>query len=87
MIAFEVKDMNCGHCVGAISDAVRAADSGAKVQFDLAMHRVNIEPGHANTAQLRAAIQAAGYSPAVIELTGAAGEATQTCCGGGCRCL
>ena len=86
MIAFEVKDMSCGHCVGAISNAVNATDPGAKVQIDLATHRVNIEPGSSDTAQLSAAIQAVGYSPVLVESPASTGEATQTRCGGGCRC-
>lgn len=28
MLAFEVKDMTCGHCVDAITKAVEAADPG-----------------------------------------------------------
>ena len=36
MLTFEVKDMTCGHCVGAITKAVEAADPGARVQIDLA---------------------------------------------------
>ena len=31
MIAFEVKDMTCGHCAGTITKAVAAVDQGAKV--------------------------------------------------------
>jgi copper chaperone len=32
MIAFEVKDMSCGHCVGTITKAVTALDGGAKLR-------------------------------------------------------
>lgn len=31
MITFEVNDMTCGHCVGAITKAVGFVDPGAKV--------------------------------------------------------
>ncbi len=86
MIAFEVKDMSCGHCVGVISDAVNAADPGAKIEIDLAIHRVNIEPCSSDMARLSAAIQAAGYSPVLVEPPASTGEATETRCGGGCRC-
>ena len=86
MITFEVNDMSCGHCVGAINDAVIAADPGAKVQVDLATHCVHIEPGSADVAQLSTAIRVAGYSPVLIESPEVAGTVTGTRCGGSCRC-
>lgn len=63
MITFEVKDMTCGHCVSAITQAVRAADPQARVDIDLARHRVQIEPGQADAQALEAAISEAGYTP------------------------
>jgi copper chaperone len=63
MISFEVNDMSCGHCVGAITQAVKAADKEAKVQIDLAKHRVDIEPASAGAKELHDAIQEAGYTP------------------------
>jgi copper chaperone len=63
MIAFEVNDMTCGHCVKAITDAVKAADSRAEVHFDLARHRVEIEPAAADAAALADVIREAGYTP------------------------
>lgn len=67
MIAFEVKDMSCGHCVSTITKAVSALDSGAKLHIDLASHRVEIEPAAASAAQLAAAIAQAGYTPVPID--------------------
>lgn len=66
MITFEVMDMSCGHCVGAITKAVQAVDAGARLQIDLATHRVQVEPAEANEAQLREAISEAGYTPVVV---------------------
>ena len=63
MIAFEVNDMTCGHCVSTITKAVKAADKDAKVQIDLARHRVEIEPSDADAEALRDAIEEAGYTP------------------------
>ncbi|MDO9312963.1 MAG: heavy-metal-associated domain-containing protein [Burkholderiaceae bacterium] len=63
MIAFEVKDMTCGHCVSAITQAVKAVDAGAVVQIDLASHRVAITATAAAVATLREAIREAGYTP------------------------
>jgi copper chaperone len=63
MIAFEINDMTCGHCVKAITEAVKAADSRADVRIDLARHRVEIEPGLADAAALACVIREAGYTP------------------------
>ena len=63
MIAFEVQDMSCNHCVGAITRAVKGVDQGATLQVDLATHRVQIEPTSANADQIAEAIRDAGYTP------------------------
>lgn len=63
MIAFEVKDMTCGHCVSTITQAVKAADQHARVEIDLGQHLVRIEPGAADARQLSEAIEEAGYTP------------------------
>jgi copper chaperone len=63
MIAFEVNDMTCGHCVGTIEAALKAADPAARVRIDLTRHRVEIEPGRAGVDELAAVIREAGYSP------------------------
>ncbi len=66
MIAFEVNDMTCGHCVSTITKAVKAADKDAKVQVDLAKHRVEIEPGDSDAQELSDAIKDAGYTPVAV---------------------
>lgn len=66
MITFQVDDMTCGHCVSTITKAVKAIDGGAKLQFDLATHRVVIEPTEAVAAELSDAIKEAGYTPVAI---------------------
>ena len=87
MIAFEVKDMTCGHCVGAITQAVKAQDPGAKLQIDLADHRVEIDSSHVPAAQWRDVIQAAGYTPVAVQTparpapTAAASACKGCCCG------
>lgn len=92
MISFQVDDMTCGHCVSAITQAVQGMDATARLQFDLATHRVDIEPGKADTNALRGAIAEAGYTPVPIErpvdvaAIGAAPQRQGCCCGqGGCR--
>ena len=62
MIQFTVKDMSCNHCVGAITKAVQEAFPHAHLEFDLEQHKVRLEdvPG---AAEVKAVIQAAGYTP------------------------
>ena len=67
MISFQVNDMTCGHCVSSITKAVKALDSGAKVQIDLAAHRVEIDPSRADAVGLSDAIKEAGYTPVAVE--------------------
>ena len=89
MTTFEVKDMTCGHCVSTITKAVRAVDHGAKVQIDLATHRVTIEPTEADEAELSAAIKQAGYSPVAVAAVAAGVEgvaAKAASVRGGCCC-
>lgn len=85
MIAFEVKDMTCGHCVSTITKALKATDKDAKVQIDLATHRVQVEPASADAEELAEAIKDAGYTPVSIEagLSEAAAHRRGSCCGHG----
>ena len=66
MIAFEVNDMTCGHCASTITKAVQGVDQGARVQIDLATHRVEIEPTESDADALSAAIKEAGYTPVPV---------------------
>ncbi|MEK8033139.1 heavy-metal-associated domain-containing protein [Ideonella sp. DXS29W] len=70
MIAFQVNDMSCGHCVGAITQAVKGVDPGARIEVDLASHRVQIEPAGADGAALADAIREAGYTPEPVAAGG-----------------
>jgi copper chaperone len=85
MISFEVNDMTCGHCVSSLTKALQAADATAKLRFDLAAHRVDIEPGMADAAKLSEAIKLAGYAPVQIDSADAvnghsAAPAPKGCC-------
>ena len=83
MISFEVKDMTCGHCVSTITKALKAADKGAKVEIDLATHRVQVQPAAADAEELAEAITEAGYTPVPVAAESAAArEARGSCCGG-----
>lgn len=63
MIAFEVKDVSCGHCVGTITDAVKSVDGQAGVAVRLPERPVTIESSRATAESLRKAIKDAGYTP------------------------
>lgn len=83
MIAFEVNDMTCGHCVSTITKALKAADRDAKVQIDLATHRVQVEPMSADAEELAAAIKDAGYTPVPVAAAAnqVAAPPAGSCCG------
>ncbi|WP_374673014.1 heavy-metal-associated domain-containing protein [Ideonella sp.] len=85
MLTFEVKDMTCGHCVGAITQALQAADPAARVEIDLASHRVQVQPAAADATALAQAIADAGYTPVPVAAVDAP-PAKAGGCGGGCRC-
>jgi copper chaperone len=67
MIAFEVNDMTCGHCVSTITKAVKATDPGARVAFDLPRHLVQIQSADADAQELSDAISEAGYTPTLVQ--------------------
>ncbi len=83
MIAFEVKDMTCGHCVSTITKAIKSADRSAKVTTDLVRHLVMVEPTEADAQELHEAIAEAGYTPVQADATsvGAAPAASRSSCG------
>lgn len=66
MIEFQVNDMTCGHCVGAITEAVASVDATARVEADLPTHRVRIH-GSDQAQKLAEAIRDAGYTPVLVE--------------------
>lgn len=82
MIAFQVDDMTCGHCVGSITKAARSVDPNAQVAADLAAKRVEIRSVIANAAQFKAAIEEAGYTPVEADAAGGIATAKGACCGG-----
>jgi copper chaperone len=75
--------MTCGHCVSTITKALKATDKDARVQIDLATHRVQVEPVSADAGELAEAIKDAGYTPVPVEaVTGeVAAQPRRSCCG------
>ena len=86
MNTFEVKDMTCGHCVSTITKAIKAMDPDARVQIDLATHRVGIESSDASAAQWSDVIAQAGYTPVAIQGTAQASTPATPVRKGGCCC-
>jgi copper chaperone len=59
---FLISDMTCGHCVGAVTKAVKAADAAAEVQIDLTTKIATIS-SDADARKITDAIADAGYTP------------------------
>ena len=65
MLEFEVMDMTCGHCVSAVTKAVKEAAPDATVDIDLESHRVRVAGAASSADAIAAAIREAGYTPVV----------------------
>ena len=63
MHEFKIPNMSCGHCVRAITEAVKQADPQAEVLIDLAARQVQVQSELAAEA-LVAQLTEAGYAPA-----------------------
>lgn len=84
MTLFRVDDMTCGHCVKAITQAIRSVDERAQVGVDLAQHLVTVAATSASAQALQEAIAAAGYTPVPVSVAPA--EARPSKSGSGCCC-
>ncbi|MGQ3051624.1 MAG: heavy-metal-associated domain-containing protein [Roseateles sp.] len=84
MIAYQVNDMTCGHCVSMITKAVQRIDPAAKVVIDLDSRRVEIGAVNAVASELKDAIEAAGYTP--LEASPSTAPPAPTKAGGCCGC-
>ena len=82
MIAFDIQDMTCGHCVATITRAVAAVDAGAAVRFDLPAHRLEITSGSASADVLSQSIRDAGYTPVAANASPVAALKKGGCCCG-----
>lgn len=60
---FNVQGMSCGHCVGAVTQAVKAIDPAAEVKVDLAGGKVEVQ-SQRDAAAIAAAIEEEGYKVA-----------------------
>jgi copper chaperone len=65
MTKFSVPKMSCGHCKSAIENAIKAADGGAQVDFDMAKREVTVS-SDVEAGILISSINAGGYEAQVI---------------------
>lgn len=63
MLEFQVDGMSCSHCVKVVTQAVQSVDPAARVEVDLATHRVRVDSSAERDA-LAGALREAGYAPA-----------------------
>ena len=61
-----IPDMNCGHCVATIEDAVKSADPAAIVRPDLTRHTAEIDTT-VSSAALSQILADAGYPSTALE--------------------
>ena len=61
MQTFNVNGMTCGHCVRAVTEAVRGVDPAAAVEVDLKTGKLTVRDGKAPASRIRDAIAAEGY--------------------------
>lgn len=63
-LTFKVPEMSCGHCVEAISTAVRGVEGVGTVEVDLDTKQVVVDGEGLSEPRLRQAISDAGYEVA-----------------------
>lgn len=61
--SFQVQGMSCGHCVNAVTQAVRSIDPEAEVKVDLASGKVDVQ-SQQDPAAIARAIEEEGYKVA-----------------------
>ena len=81
MIVFNVNDMTCGHCVGAVTKAVKSVEPDATVSVNIGTKRVEIDAPHGDVQALKVAISDAGYTPVEATVTEPAAARGASCCG------
>jgi len=57
---FEIPDMTCGHCAGAVTRAIKSIDPSAVANVDLDTRKATVETT-ANPVAIGAALDEAGY--------------------------
>lgn len=65
MRTFHLPDMSCGHCVAAITEALKAVDPAVKLEFQREARTVQVA-SVVEDAELVAALTEAGYPPKLV---------------------
>ena len=60
---FQVQGMSCGHCVQAVTQALKSVDPQAEVKVELASGRVEVQSGQDREGLARAIVEE-GYAVA-----------------------
>lgn len=81
MLRYQVDDLSCGHCVRAVTAAIKELDPAAEVAIDLPSKRVDVRSAHGPSA-VAGAIRNAGYSPALYEQGETSATRSGSCCCG-----
>jgi copper chaperone len=63
MAVFQIDDMTCQHCVGALTKAFRQHDPAATVIIDLQAHTLQVDGGQLSAEQAKHLIEEEGYTP------------------------
>ena len=80
MLELNVNGMTCGHCVRAVTQAVKTVDPEAQVHVDLGAKRVSVE-GRISADEVIRALDAAGYPAVPAREAAPAGASRNGCCG------
>jgi copper chaperone len=59
---YQVDGMTCEHCVAAVEQEVRAIDGAEEVTVDLDTGRLSVRGRDVGAADVRAAVEEAGYT-------------------------
>jgi copper chaperone len=78
VVELNVKEMTCGHCVEAVTRAVKSVDPSAVVRVDLPGGRVRVD-GRSAAGELIKALDDAGY-PAAPAQGAASPTPRKGCC-------
>jgi copper chaperone len=60
---FSIPNLSCGHCVRAVTEALKAVDAASEVKADPATKRVEVHSALPRQAVVQALTEA-GYAPA-----------------------
>jgi copper chaperone len=63
-LTYSVPGMHCGHCERAVKEEIGTVDGVESVDVDLETRRVVVRGAQLDDAELRAAIEEAGYQAA-----------------------